>query len=843
VGGATPSGANHPAYAGYASAASQGAWPLSPNFFAEALDAALALVHADGGELATLDDTRQRLVLRARRTRPHLDTQLSSFGGVGPLSRPRPPTSTGVLDPLAAIEQQSTDLLPGVLLSRTYRPGERLIGYTWQRGEPVIMSGEHCRALPGGNAPADPDTAWHLAVPILRPGGFTQPHAGRPLIGVIAVHNRDPLWSFNPRDIELLGLHADRVAYGMEATEMTRLHEGQAALLEVLRGASGPAPELPGIFPRVRDVVRQFIDAPSFALLLHDDRTDELTYVLAERDLVALEPGPVTVANMPRWWSVVRGGREVCISAPEDRQARLDLCVLGWGPDEPVQSLLAAPLTIGKSLIGAIVAGSPTPDAYDPEHARVFSSVARASAIVIEHARLADETRRSLQAARVKAAQLAVLNNAVLTLNSSLDLDLTLKALVRQAKGLTSAQVCAVLLVDEEHHALVGRASNTRVGAQSSGDTATREAYLWEGVPVPLDWRLIGERLFTEQYLFYDDLESDWRAASPFARQLAEEQVHAALLLPVIAHQGEPLGALMVYTPGQRRHFPTEEIGLLEGLAGQAAIAITNARLYQQLASAYERQQELDRYKDEFILTVSHEFRTPLTAIDGYVSLISRHGDHLPKEKLEQFAQEIQQATSQLASMVGMLVDANQMSDKPLSLTLAPVRIGAAAEQAFKQQPPEEQERVELQVPPDLRAAADHDRLRLVFSNLISNALKYSPEHARCTVSARLEARAALARAGRAHPAREGASEQWVVVSVADRGGGIPPDQQGRLFQKFVRLPHSLTTSVRGTGLGLWICAQYIEAMGGDIWVESALGTGSTFRFCLPALGAAPEAP
>lgn len=805
----------------------------------------MALVHADGGELATLDDTRQRLVLRARRTRPRLDGQLG-FGSMGPLSRPRggalsarPANSnSGRLDPVLAIEQQSTDLLPGVLLTRTYRPGERLIGFAWQRGEPVIMRAEECRALPGGTAPADQDAPWHLAVPVLRPGAFTQQRAGRQIVGVIAVHNRDPLWAFNPRDIELLNLHADRVASSMEAAELLSLNEGQTALLDVLRGSSGSAPELPGLYPRVRDVVRQFIDAPSFAVLLYDERSDQMIHALAERDMEPLLLPPAAAAAMPRWWSQVRSGREVCISAPEDRAAHPELCVLGWGGDELVQSLLAAPLSIGKALMGAIVAGSPRPDVYHPEHARLFSSVARASAIVIENAGLADERRRSLQQSREKSAQLSVLNNAVLTLNASLDLDLTLKALAHQAKGLTTAQVCAVFLMDEERRTLTGRASNAKTGAPSSGELATQEALLWAGVPIPLDWRDIGAHLMTQHYLLYDDLESDWPGSTPFAQHLAAERVQRALILPVIAHQGEPLGALMVYTTGQRHHFPVEEIGLLEGLAGQAAIAIANARLYHQLETAYERQKELDRYKDEFILTVSHEFRTPLTAIDGYVSLISRHGDHLPQEKLEQFAQEIQQATSQLASMVGMLVDANQMSNQPLALTLVPVRVGAAAEEAFHQQPPEAQQRVAMKVPPDLWVAADRERLRLVFSNLISNAVKYSPAHTQCTVAARLESRAVLARAGRAHAAQKDASEQWVVVSVTDRGDGIAPEDQTRLFQKFVRLARSLTTSVRGTGLGLWICHQYIAAMGGDIWVESVVGEGSTFSFCLPALSA-----
>jgi signal transduction histidine kinase len=77
-----------------------------------------------------------------------------------------------------------------------------------------------------------------------------------------------------------------------------------------------------------------------------------------------------------------------------------------------------------------------------------------------------------------------------------------------------------------------------------------------------------------------------------------------------------------------------------------------------------------------------------------------------------------------------------------------------------------------------------------------------------------------------------------VVVSVSDRGEGIGQDDQRKLFQRFVRLSRSLTTPVRGTGLGLWICRQYVEAMGGEIWVESVVRQGSAFRFCLPATAA-----
>jgi signal transduction histidine kinase len=126
----------------------------------------------------------------------------------------------------------------------------------------------------------------------------------------------------------------------------------------------------------------------------------------------------------------------------------------------------------------------------------------------------------------------------------------------------------------------------------------------------------------------------------------------------------------------------------------------------------------------------------------------------------------------------------------------------------------------------------DPERLKAVFSNLLSNALKYT--RGACQITVEPRSREALAREGRAHALAAGAPEAWLVIGVQDTSEGIAADDQTKLFQKFVRLPRSLTTAVRGTGLGLWICRQYLDAMGGDIWVESTLGKGSHFRFCLP---------
>ncbi len=815
------------------------------DFFAEALDGAMALVRADGGEIATLDDTRQVLVSRARRTTPLLETSSPALGIPAHHSQPLAPKPTlaggspsasygggpfapgltalkDETSPLDEIEVQSTQLLPATLSRRTYRKGERLIGYTWEQGDVVVLPGDKCRELPGGTAPSDAEAAWHLAVPIFQPGSLATSRSSTNIIGVIAVYNKEELWSFSTRDIQVLSLHADRTARAMHAAELVRQNQSQADLLNLLGVDAGDSGQH-AIYQHLRDLVRQMIDAPSFAVLLYHARQDEVSFELAERDGLAVSVGRFPATALPPWWGPVRTRHTICISAPEDRALRPEYCVLGWGDDHPVQSILAAPLMVRNECIGAVVAGSPRPDVYAPEHARLFATIGQSAAVVIQNALLNEERRVSHRKTRAKEHQLSVLNNAVMTLNASLDLDETLRALVGQAAHLTQAHVCSVLLLNESGDWLIGQAANAAV----------------EGAQTPLhqtrlspDWRGLHDALRGGQFLLLDHLDLEWEDDTDSGRFLAEQRVQSCLVMPIV-HKETPLGILMAYSPGQRYHFPSEEIVLLQGLASQAAVAISNARLYQRLERAYEQQKELDRLKDEFILTVSHEFRTPVTAIDGYVTLISKHGHKLDHEKLDQFASEIRQATNQLMGMVNMLHDANSLSNQPVQMVIQPVNVRAAAERAIQALAPEAKARMVLEVAPDHWVMADSDRLTDVFSNLLSNAIKYSPAGKPCQITARLETREALMRQNRSHAVADGAPEQWVVVGVRDWGEGITSEDQARLFRKFVRLARSLTTSVRGTGLGLWICRQFLDAMGGDIWVESEFGTGSHFQFSL----------
>jgi signal transduction histidine kinase len=796
------------------------------DLYTDALRGALTLVHANGGEIATLGSAPEVFVSRARLTHPRLDP---AQGQAAPASRPRRESVAPAQD--SGIDGQPTQVLPSSHATPTYQLGEGLIGAVVQRGAPMIISGDEYRQLHRGAREAEGQS--YLAVPIFRPGDLSALRGDQGIIGVIAVYNRDPHWSFTQRDTELLTLHADRVARRMMNDELRRSIQIQSVLIEILRGVEESGAEASATYQRVREAVHRTISAPSFALIRFDTavRVATLaTFEIAERDGRALQSMTREVIDLPAWWHRwVAEGKTLRRVTHEDYRMHPEEFALGWGGDAHAKSLIATPMIHGTHKFGALVVGSPHPNAYTEEHQGALEAIARTTAVVLENMRLLD-------AAATRAKQLAALNNAVLALNATLNLDAIADALAKHAVHLTSASAVGVFLRAADGKSFVARAIEHRA--------PTRGASLpLQEIVIPHDWRYVRDLPASEQIVLLEKIESEWEENTGLARFLKEQQVRSFLIAPIIPRgsasggtQGKIVGLLMVYTPDQPSPFErtSHETGQLQALTERAASAISNAMLYADLAAALERQKELDRLKDEFILTISHEFRTPLTAIEGYGSLFNKYGDKLEVEKAKRFADEIHRATVQLNGMITMLSDANRLSSQPLQVSVRPVRVREAIDQALYNQAPKAHERITIEAPESLQVLADPERLASVFSNLLSNAVKYA-EHGPIIVSAQEQSRAALARAGRLTSAQSDAPERWVELSVQDTGPGIPKEDIEKLFQKFVRLSRSLTTSVRGTGLGLWICQQYVQAMGGEIWVESEPGQGARFAFCLPA--------
>jgi len=260
---------------------------------------------------------------------------------------------------------------------------------------------------------------------------------------------------------------------------------------------------------------------------------------------------------------------------------------------------------------------------------------------------------------------------------------------------------------------------------------------------------------------------------------------------------------------------------LLSNLEEQTAATRENARLYHELQIAYKKLSELDQLKDAFLTSASHELRTPLTLVQGYLELLREMEDISPDTRKE-FLSKACRACDELVVLLANIMDASRLQLDAATLRLTPIPLKdatAAIIELFEPLVAKKKQTITLEIDAHIIVRADESRLKQVLHNLISNALRYSPPDTPIHITAVVEEQENMAR-----------------ISVSDRGLGIPPDKQEAIFGKFVRLERDLHGAIRGSGLGLFISRQLVEAMNGTMQVESSgiENEGSTFSFTLP---------
>ncbi len=256
---------------------------------------------------------------------------------------------------------------------------------------------------------------------------------------------------------------------------------------------------------------------------------------------------------------------------------------------------------------------------------------------------------------------------------------------------------------------------------------------------------------------------------------------------------------------------------LVERANEQAALAQENARLYEQEREVVQELKRLNDLKTDFVSTVSHELRTPLTVITGFIQTLRRRDVVISDTDRDECLAEMDAASRRLNAMVADLLQVSSIDAGRLQLQVEPTPVTVlwdqlAREFASVKHPCEVVFRTDPGLP---TVMGDRLRLEQVLRNLIGNAIKYSPRGGRVEVKA--EARG-----------------ETVQFSVRDQGIGMTPEEVGQLFNKFYRGGSVLTRKTQGTGLGLYISKSIVEGHGGQIWVESAQGAGSTFFFTLP---------
>jgi signal transduction histidine kinase len=291
------------------------------------------------------------------------------------------------------------------------------------------------------------------------------------------------------------------------------------------------------------------------------------------------------------------------------------------------------------------------------------------------------------------------------------------------------------------------------------------------------------------------------------------------LIVP-IRREEQMIGAILLESR-QHGRLDQEALAFADRLVDHAAIAIDNARLFDQVRQANDA-------KTDFISFVSHELKQPMTSIKGYVDLLIRGSGGPLTDMQRSFLGTVRSNVDRMADLVADLLEVSRLESGRLRLELEDVPIGRVIElvvTAAREQLRASQHAVEVNLPPDLPPVkADQDRLTQILMNLLSNANKYTPAGGLIEIQAQLWPDGPAGDSG----------GRFVCCSVRDTGIGISPEDQRHLFSKYFRAEDPSVRSVTGTGLGLVITKSLVELHGGEIWVESQVGQGSTFSFTVP---------
>ncbi len=263
--------------------------------------------------------------------------------------------------------------------------------------------------------------------------------------------------------------------------------------------------------------------------------------------------------------------------------------------------------------------------------------------------------------------------------------------------------------------------------------------------------------------------------------------------------------------------FDQGSLGLLTRLADQLALVAHSNRLLSQQRETMSRLQELDQMKSDFVAITSHELRTPITAIRGFVKTLLRNQDRLSAEQISNFMNIIDRQSARLARLVEDLLFVSRIEAGTVRLSIEEADLDRFLREAVEAVGPEARARIRVEVPQDSGTVMiDPQRVDQIVRNLVENALKFSPPDAPVTV-------------------RAAVSDGTIEIAVHDEGIGITEEHLPRIFDRFHQGGNVLTREAEGAGLGLYITKRLVDAMGGSIEVSSAAEKGSTFRVRIPS--------
>jgi len=517
---------------------------------------------------------------------------------------------------------------------------------------------------------------------------------------------------------------------------------------------------------------------------------------------------PLDEAFAPLTASLWRAGGIIALGLAVSLLASL---VLSRRMIEPIEAIRAGAGRIGHGALDQrieIKSGDELEDLADEFNQ--MTSRLRESYATLEQ-KVADRTRDLAESLEQQTAVADVLKTIS---RSAFDLEPVLGIVVENAARLSQADIAWMSRVDEGRFRTLAFSSGfpTELRVQLTDD---RERLGTEGwIPIGSTGGLISIVVERRKTLHVPDVKAD--PAFSNSRVVRNTESRTVLGVPMV-RDGQVIGA-MVLARYQVRPFSDREIELVQTFADQAAIAIENVRLFNEIGEKSSQIEAASRNKSEFLANMSHELRTPLNAIIGFSELLLERMFGELTARQEEYVRDILSSGKHQLAVINDVLDLSKVEAGRLDLERSTFSVSQAVADAVafvRARATQRHITLAEQLDPELgEIDADQRKVRQVLVNLLSNAVKFTPDGGRVAVSA-------------------SRMNGEVTIAVTDTGAGIAPDDLGLIFREFGQ-----TASARGhegTGLGLALAKRLVELHGGRIWVESEPGQGSTFVFTLPA--------
>jgi signal transduction histidine kinase len=473
------------------------------------------------------------------------------------------------------------------------------------------------------------------------------------------------------------------------------------------------------------------------------------------------------------------------------------------------RTVLAVPVLRDGDLLAVVTILKTRVEPFTPKNVELVTTFADQAGIAIENARLIQELQARTGDLARSVEELRALGEVGQAVSSTLDLETVLDTVVTRAVQLASAEGGVLYEYDEATQEF----SHIR-GAFGLDDDLGE---ILSAAPIRLGEGAAGRAAAQRAPVQIADVLAEGTYDVARIRAVFARRGYRSLLAVPLLFEQQTVGVLAIWgrEPGG---FAQEIVDLLQTLATQSVLAIQNARLFREIADKSQQLEAASQHKSEFLAHMSHELRTPLNAIIGYSEMLQEEAADLGAEQLMDDLKKVNEAGKHLLSLINDILDLAKIEAGRMELERSDFDLPSAIDNGLVLMRERASRRgIAVGQIVDERLGlvnGDERKVKQVLLNLLSNALKFTPEGGRIEVHAGL---------------RDGVAE----IAVTDTGVGIAPEDQEAVFEEFRQVGTS-TKRVEGTGLGLALSRKFVELHGGRIWVTSAVGAGSTFTFTIP---------